>query len=336
VLGLSTAALGAAVAGGLIGAEVNGALADGGKEAAASLRAAADVHLTIATAAEGEAEKARAAAGAATVRVLDTAAVDAVLSAADDVDASAIALRARVTAAAKIAAGPAAVDDWKWSELREATTKARSFTLDDERARSQTAGTSLASSLVTLTEATAAWEAEQARLAAEKAERERLAAETAERERAAAERKASEQAAAAARAKPAPSAPSGSRSPSAAPSRGAQPAPSAQAPAPASKRAIADGVFVRFGFSNVVYDSGASQGHYGATDLDNQVIYMQLSLIPTDRVASVAIHEFMHILQAREIGGYNATVAHFGSVRAMELDADRRARANGATWTHYR
>ncbi|WAC50535.1 hypothetical protein [Frigoribacterium sp. SL97] len=335
MLGLSTAALGAAVAGGLIGAEVNGALADGGKEAAASLRAAADVHLTIATAAEGEAEKARAAAGAATGRVLDTAAVDAVLSAADDVDASAIALRARVTEAAKIAAGPAAVDDWKWSELREATTKAQAFTLDDERTRSQTAGTSLASSLVTLTEATAAWEAEQARLAAEKAERERLAAETAERERAAAERKASEQAAAV-RAKPAPSAPSGSRSPSAAPSRGAQPAPSAQAPAPASKRAIADGVFARFGFSNVVYDSGASQGHYGATDLDNQVIYLQLSLIPTDRVASVAIHEFMHILQAREIGGYNATVAHFGSVRAMELDADRRARANGATWTHYR
>ncbi|BDZ52510.1 hypothetical protein GCM10025867_47510 (plasmid) [Frondihabitans sucicola] len=109
-----------------------------------------------------------------------------------------------------------------------------------------------------------------------------------------------------------------------------------QAAAPVvDKRSICQGVMARFGFSNVVYDSGASQGHYGATDLDNQVIYIQLSIIPVERVSSVCIHEYMHIIQARQYGGYAATVAHFGSVLGMERNADQMARANGATWTNY-
>lgn len=111
-------------------------------------------------------------------------------------------------------------------------------------------------------------------------------------------------------------------------------APAAAVPV-ADKQSICQGVMGRFGFGNVVYNSGASQGHYGATDLDNQVIYIQLTLIPTERVASVCIHEYMHILQARQYGGYAQTVAHFGSVLGMERNADAMARANGATWTNY-
>ena len=98
---------------------------------------------------------------------------------------------------------------------------------------------------------------------------------------------------------------------------------------------IAQGVFARFGFSSVDYNSPRVVGHYGATDLDHQIIYMNLAAIPTDRVASACIHEYMHILQARQYGGYAATVAHFGSVLGMEQAADQAAIANGATWTRY-
>jgi hypothetical protein len=101
------------------------------------------------------------------------------------------------------------------------------------------------------------------------------------------------------------------------------------------KASIAEGIFARYGFSNYVFDGGQTRGHYGATDMNNQVIYMQLSIIPTSRVASVALHEYQHILQAREYGGYAGAVAHFGSVAAMESAADCGALAAGATWVAY-
>lgn len=89
-----------------------------------------------------------------------------------------------------------------------------------------------------------------------------------------------------------------------------------------SKDSIARAIFARFGFSNFAFDTGQSRGHWGATDLDRQIIYLQLSLIPLNKVAWVAKHEFGHIVQAETYGGYSATVAHFGSVAAMEADAD--------------
>ena len=124
-----------------------------------------------------------------------------------------------------------------------------------------------------------------------------------------------------------------------------QPIPRAAAPishAPASatvtsgsKMETAQAVFTRFGFSRVNYNSSLGASHYSATDLDSQIIYVHLDNIPADRVASTCIHEYMHILQAREYGGYAATVSHFGSVLGMEQAADRAAQANGATWTRY-
>ena len=340
-LGMCAVTLGVAgAAAGGIG--VQDALRTSGSAAATSLEAAADAHRALATDAQDRVDVARAAADAADGRVLELAPVEAVRRAADHLEETGDALLDRADAATDVAARATDVQDWHWGALRDATYKAESFTLDSARSSTQEAGTSLASSLVALNDATAAWEAEQARLAAEKAEQERLAAEAAERARLVAEQEEKRRVEQAARATAVPAAPQrGATAPPAGSASGSAPAPSAQSAAPraqaqTSKRAIADATFARFGFTNVVYDGGQSQGHYGATDLNNQVIYMQLSLIPTDRVASVAIHEYMHILQAREFGGYDATVAHFGSVRGMELDADRRARANGATWTHYR
>ncbi|MES2171814.1 MAG: hypothetical protein V4479_14020 [Actinomycetota bacterium] len=101
------------------------------------------------------------------------------------------------------------------------------------------------------------------------------------------------------------------------------------------KAAIAESIFAGYGFSNYVFDGGQTQGHYGATDMNRQVIYLQLSVIPASRVASVALHEYQHILQAREYGGYAGTVAYFGSVLAMEEAADCGALAAGATWVGY-
>ncbi|MGW8431162.1 hypothetical protein ACWGJ9_08560 [Curtobacterium citreum] len=182
-----------------------------------------------------------------------------------------------------------------------------------------------------LADAVTAWQAEQDRIAAEKA-----AAAKAAEEKAAADR-AQTAAAAASAVRPAP-ARNATKSPAAAP-RSTAPAQTAPAPAPApaaqSKLAIAQGVFARYGFSNVTYGAGVAQGHYGATSLDSQHIYMDLDRIPAERVASVAIHEYQHIKQARMYGGYDAVLAHYGSTIAMEQEADRMARADGATWTNY-
>ncbi len=101
------------------------------------------------------------------------------------------------------------------------------------------------------------------------------------------------------------------------------------------KASIAEGVFARYGFSGYVFNGGQTQGHYGATDMNRQVIYLQLTAIPASRVASVALHEYQHILQAREYGGYAGAVAHFGSVLGMEEAADCGALAAGATWVAY-
>ena len=100
-------------------------------------------------------------------------------------------------------------------------------------------------------------------------------------------------------------------------------------------RAIANAVFARFGFTNVHYNTERGAGHYGATDLNNQIIYMDLRVIPRNLVASVAIHEYMHILQSREYGGYTGMLAHYGSMSEIEKAADRMAVEHGATWTNY-
>ncbi|MCU1414125.1 MAG: hypothetical protein JWN80_1465 [Microbacteriaceae bacterium] len=101
------------------------------------------------------------------------------------------------------------------------------------------------------------------------------------------------------------------------------------------KASIAEAVFAQYGFSSYVFDGGQTQGHYGATDMNRQIIYLQLSIIPTSIVRSVALHEYQHILQAREYGGYAGAVANFGSVLAMEEAADCGALAAGATWVNY-
>jgi hypothetical protein len=111
--------------------------------------------------------------------------------------------------------------------------------------------------------------------------------------------------------------------------------PPSAAPAGSSKLIAAQQTFDRFGFTSVSYGPGVAEDHYAATDLDAQHIYVDLGRIPAARVTSVCIHEYMHILQARAYGGRAGTIAHFGSVAAMERDADRMALLNGATWTHY-
>jgi hypothetical protein len=159
------------------------------------------------------------------------------------------------------------------------------------------------------------WTVEQARIAAEKK---------------AAEEKAAADAAAAAAAAAQAQARAASRSTAA-----ASPRAPAAAVAGSSKMEIAQSVFARFGFSAVDYNSSLGASHYAATDMDNQIIYVHLGNIPVSRVESTCIHEYMHILQARQYGGYDGTVANFGSVLGMERAADRAALANGATWAGY-
>jgi hypothetical protein len=199
------------------------------------------------------------------------------------------------------------------ADYEAATARAQSVDVDRQGTAVTQATTVLGRDAVRIRHAVRGWKAEQARLAAVKAEAERVA-------RAAALAEAERVAQAAANAAP----------------HASHVAPTANGtPTSGGKLAIAQAVFARFGFGNAVFDTGQSGGHYAGTKMDSGVIYIQLSAIPANRVASVCIHEYMHILQARMYGGYSGTVAHFGSVLGMEKDADRMARANGATWTNY-
>lgn len=216
---------------------------------------------------------------------------------------------------------------WRLSALDDRLGK---VTLAPERTALVAAQHAVTADKQHLADAVTAWQKEQDRIAAEKAAAAK-AAKAAE-EQAASARAASQQQHASAAPHPAGG---GSAPAAAAPQQAAANSP---APAPAaapSKLAIAQGVFARYGFTNVTYGPGVAKGHYGATSLDAQHIYIDLDRIPTSRVASVAIHEYQHIKQARMYGGYDAVVSHYGSVIAMERAADQMARADGATWTNY-
>lgn len=156
----------------------------------------------------------------------------------------------------------------------------------------------MASDTTAIHVAVAEWKAEQVRIAEAKAEAARVAAAQAAAAAAAAAETAREAAAA------------------------AQTHGRSSVASVGTKDSIARDVFARFGFTAYSFDTGQSRGHWGATDLNRRVIYLQLSLIPQNKVAWVAKHEFGHIVQAETYGGYSATIAHFGSVAAMEADAD--------------
>ncbi len=218
---------------------------------------------------------------------------------------------------------------WRLAPLNDALGK---VSLAPERTALLTAEAAVTADKQHLTDAVTAWKKEQNRLAAEKAAKAK--AEQTTQAQVAAARATSNQTAT-----PSTSTAAGHNPPPAAPQQPATHDTPAAAPAPEpavqSKLSIAQGVFARYGFTNVTYGPGVAMGHYGATSLDAQHIYIDLDRIPAERVASVAIHEYQHIKQARMYGGYNATVAHYGSVIAMERAADQMARADGATWTNY-
>ena len=85
-------------------------------------------------------------------------------------------------------------------------------------------------------------------------------------------------------------------------------------------------------------------GHYGMTDWYHNTIYLSPS-IPASQLASVAKHEYGHILEARAYGGdiqamITALTPVFGAggrgnLDGTELAADCVAIVNGASWTHY-
>lgn len=322
------------------------ALTGGALLSAAQAEQATALHATALHAVQTEANLGdKLAATSKRIRTDGRAAITAATGKTIDIKASAAAERHLVTlSAATTALTHAAADARKvvhdntgahvpyWN-LDSLDARLGKVTLAPERTALIAAQRAVTADKKALADAVTAWQAEQDRIAAEKA-----AAAKAAEEKAAADR-AQAAAAAASAARPAP-ARNTTKSPAAAP-RNTTPAQAAPAPAPApapaaqSKLAIAQGVFARYGFSNVTYGAGVAQGHYGATSLDSQHIYMDLDRIPAARVASVAIHEYQHIKQARMYGGYDAVLAHYGSTIAMEQDADRMARADGATWTNY-
>jgi len=179
--------------------------------------------------------------------------------------------------------------------------------------------TEVSKRVAAVTASVVAWETE---LKAENDRRAAAAAAKAAAEAAAAAQAA--QAAKAARSHAAPRAPRSGGGAVAAPAGGGD------------KESIARNTFARWGYSNVVYNSGRAGGHYAGTDMNGgTVIYMELNNIPVNRVASTAIHEYMHVLQGRQYGGYDGAIAHFGSLIALEKNADCMALQNGASWVHY-
>lgn len=49
--------------------------------------------------------------------------------------------------------------------------------------------------------------------------------------------------------------------------------------------------------------------------------------VSSNRLQYIATHECMHIKQANEFGGYWGAIDHFGSLNALEVDADKRTYA---------
>ncbi len=84
----------------------------------------------------------------------------------------------------------------------------------------------------------------------------------------------------------------------------------------------------------------ARYGHYGATDLGRNTIYISPS-VPASVLDDVVRHEWSHLLTVRTLGGVSAAIA--GSNRlfggsgmvGVERAADCMARRLGARWTNY-
>jgi hypothetical protein len=81
-------------------------------------------------------------------------------------------------------------------------------------------------------------------------------------------------------------------------------------------------------------------GHWGATDLGNNTVYISPS-VPASKLDSVVRHEWSHILTIRAYGGVSSALAGTNSVfggsgmTGVERAADCMARQLGATWTNY-
>ncbi|MDQ1723478.1 MAG: hypothetical protein QOG52_506 [Frankiaceae bacterium] len=94
----------------------------------------------------------------------------------------------------------------------------------------------------------------------------------------------------------------------------------------------------------VTWVMSSSFGHYGMTDWYHNTIYLSPT-IPASQLASVAKHEYGHILEARAYGGdiprMIAGISRIfgaggrGNLNGTELAADCIAVVNGASWTHY-
>jgi hypothetical protein len=87
--------------------------------------------------------------------------------------------------------------------------------------------------------------------------------------------------------------------------------------------------------------STSRYGHYGATDLASNNIYISPS-VPSSKLDSVVRHEWSHILSVRAYGGsysamMSATNRVFGGsgMTGAERAADCMAIQLGASWTHY-
>ena len=87
--------------------------------------------------------------------------------------------------------------------------------------------------------------------------------------------------------------------------------------------------------------STSRYGHYGATDLASNNIYINPG-VPSSKLDSVVRHEWSHILSVRAYGGsysamMSATNRVFGGsgMTGAERAADCMAIQLGASWTHY-
>lgn len=86
---------------------------------------------------------------------------------------------------------------------------------------------------------------------------------------------------------------------------------------------------------------GGPSSWWSTTDWYARVIYIHRS-VPTDRLYSVAAHEWGHILEARAYDGNIVRMVrrlhrYYGGSGLMgaEYAADCMAKVQGATWTHY-
>jgi hypothetical protein len=76
------------------------------------------------------------------------------------------------------------------------------------------------------------------------------------------------------------------------------------------------------------------KGNWGMTELKSSSVYIAPGT-PLVHLRSVMIHEAAHVLQGRAFGGYYAAQRALAPYGGIEVTADCKALAMGATWVNY-